>query len=88
MALLYKTVITGNLHISLYSSDKRNKNHFKIHSNNIGRTIFETFDVYDSDVLKIIRTLEQYEYSYKSYTEIFDKLEKNTRHLKIFLSHQ
>ncbi len=82
---IYNEMLGTNCGFTVYASEKRNENRLVIHSNNIGRNLFESDSVYDSDLLKIIRILDTFKNSSARTQQIVDKLNKNCRHLKITL---
>ncbi len=82
MARIY-TITTAQNHIfEIYTGD-RNHNRLVIHSNDMGKTIYETYNLYDVDVLKIIRVLEEEKYNYDDFHNILKKINKVCRHLKL-----
>ena len=80
--MIYKDVYNGNNVITLIAG-VRNSNTLRIHSNSIGKTIFETDNIYDTDFLKIYRILTSKKYDFKDFKEIIKDLNKGTRHLNI-----
>ena len=84
MLKIYCECMSENNLVSVFVSEERNKNGLKIHNNNIGLTTYENTEIWDSDVLKIIRVLDDNKYKhYKSFNDIVKDMEKETRHLKI-----
>ena len=80
---IFREVMRGNNVISVYSGDERNKNILRIHNNSIGKTLYVNENIYDSDVLKLVRTLEKLQYSRISFEELIAKMNKSCRHLNI-----
>lgn len=72
-----------NCLFTVTASEIRNENSLTIHSQNMGKTIYSSDSIHDSDVLKIIRTLEDEKYSRKSTKEICRTLNRKCRHLDI-----
>ena len=83
MSRLYSKVLGTNCVFTLHSSENRNENSISIHSQTMGKTVYSSDSIHDSDVLKIIRTLESVEYSRKSTKDICRLLNRNCRHLDI-----
>lgn len=83
MTRLYSQVMGTNCVFTVYASEVRNENSLTVHSQNMGKTLFHSDSIHDSDVLKIIRTLEDEKYSRKSTKEICKVLNKKCRHLDI-----
>lgn len=82
---VYSNVQNGNHHWSVYASSEKNQNKLVIHSQSMGQTIFECDEVWDSDVLKIVRVLydEQYNHYQGAFEKVIKKLNRNCRHLNI-----
>lgn len=80
---VYRNVQNGNYSWNVSLGAERNHNSLTIHSNNMGKTIFETEEIWDTDVFKIVRILAKYEYSRMNITDIIKKINKECRHLEI-----
>ena len=80
---VFREVMTGNNVIVVRTGNNRNENSLTIHNNSIGKTLYKNEKIYDSDVLKLVRTLEQYQYNRISFKDLINKMNKNCRHLDI-----
>ena len=79
----YQNVQNGNNHWTVAIGEERNKNTLRIHSNNMGKTLYETTEVWDSDLFKIVRILDEHKYSNLKLKDIIKKINSQCRHLEI-----
>ena len=82
MITIFKEVMGENKMFRVEVSETRNWNRLIIHDNNLGCRKAE-YTMWDSDVVKAVRILSELVFSYDSYDEIMEKLEKGTRHLQL-----
>lgn len=80
---IYTAMVGGNRRWTLYASDKRNMNSLRIHDNGLGKTVYKTDKIHDSDVLKIIRVLDDLEDGFVKFEAAVQKINRNCRHLDI-----
>ena len=84
---IFNMVGYGNYNWTVRITEEKNKNLISIHSQSMGRTIYENHEIWDSDVLKLIRTLDKDRYNHNvKLTDIIKKLNKNTSHLNITIT--
>ena len=82
MKSIYKKSVAENNIISVSVSNERNKNLITIHNNNIGKQTYLNNNVWDTDILKIIRIIEENQYLW-SFETLINKINKGCRHLTI-----
>ena len=80
---VYREVQNGSYIWTVWMDEERNKNSMRIHSQSMGRTIYETDDIWDSDMLKIVRILKRNQYSYLKIGDVLKKINRECRHLEI-----
>lgn len=83
MAKLYSITTAQNHIFEIHNGKERNHNRLLIHSNDMGKTLYETHNLYDVDVLKLIRVLEEEKYNYDDFHNILKKINRECRHLKL-----
>ena len=79
----YRNCQNGNNFWTLHIGEERNKNSIRIHSNDMGKTIYETHEVWDSDFFKIIRLLHEHQYDRTNLKAMIKKINSQCRHLEI-----
>ena len=80
---VYREVQNGNYLWIVWMDEEKNKNSMRIHSQSMGRTIYETDDIWDSDMLKIVRILRNEQYSRLKIEDVLKKINRECRHLEI-----
>lgn len=74
----------GNYRWTVRIGENRNENHFRIHDQSMGRTIFESNEVWDTDALKLIRLLLEYEYAHSmDINKAITIANRELRHIKL-----
>ena len=79
---IYEEMVGGNNFWTIYVTENRNRNVLEIHNNSEGKT-FKSDWIYDSDILKLIRLLNEYKYSFIKFDDLIKKINSRCRHLKI-----
>lgn len=85
MVKLYEEVLGDNCIFEVLGTPTRDSNILNIHSNNEGRLVYSTYDVYDIDIMRIIRVLNHARkmYNKKSTKEICEWLNNACAYLYI-----
>lgn len=82
---VFKMVGFGNYRIRVaMNCQEKNKNTLTIFDGNMGETYFESEEIWDSDIPKIVRILSEHEYGHMKIQDICHKLNKGCRHLNIY----
>lgn len=75
----------GNCRWTVRIGEKRNENYLRIHDQSMGRTIFESDEVWDTDALKLVRILIKYEYNHRvNLNEAIAVVNRELRHIKLY----
>lgn len=80
---VYKEVQCQGFIFNIWMGEDRNKNEFSIHSQSVGKTIYENKEVWDTDVFKLARLLKKHQYSRIGIKDMIKKINKTCRHLEI-----
>lgn len=80
---VYSEVQNGNYSWTLWMSEEKNKNVIRIHDQNMGMTIYENDEVWDSDLFKIVRELNKHQYDRTNIKDMLMKINRVSRHLEI-----
>lgn len=80
---VYSNVQNGNYIWTVGLGEHRNRNTIRIHDQSMGETIYVNEEVWDSDVFKIVRLLNEHKYDYTKIREMIGMVNRACRHLEI-----